>query len=162
MFLDRRLTKICDGEHMIIVSFERSIYAGPRPTDLAELKKFGIKRIINLQSGVYDTIRVYTETYYDDHLQFPPDFGMVEYHMPMSDILPPSQIYVKKILELCGDGVPTFIHCLSGVDRTGFVVAAIRMQILKWEYEDARYAWSLVRHPWYFWWESALKEWSVE
>lgn len=147
---------------MIIVDAMNSVYAGPRPTDLEALKKFGIKRIINLQSGVYDTLRVYTETYYEDTLQFPPDFGMIEYHMPMSDVLPPKQIFVKRILELCRDGTPTFIHCLSGVDRTGFVVAVIRMQTLKWKYEDARYAWGLVRHPWYFWWEHALREWSVE
>lgn len=142
------------------ISLAHNVFGGPRPKLLAELRDHGIKRIINLESGVYDTLRVYTETYYEDSLQFPPDFGMVEYMMPCSDITPPPEKIVSKILELVQDKTPTYIHCYSGVDRTGFVAAAIRMRLLRWSYDDALKAWREIRHPWYFYWERALRKWA--
>lgn len=141
-----------------MISDEFKIFAGPRPAELAALKREGIERIINLESGVYDVLRVYEGIEVE---QFPPDFGMMEYIMPCSDITPPPEKYVEKILELARDRIPTYIHCYSGVDRTGFVVAVIRMRLMGWSYEEALQAWRNVRHPWYFYWERALKKWST-
>ncbi len=143
----------------MIISSRNNVWGGPKPTSLKDLKDKGIKRIINLESGVYDLIRVYDETYYKDHMQFPADFGMSEYLMPCSDIKAPAALAVGKILELVFDKVPTYIHCLSGRDRTGFVGAVIKMRIDGMSFDDAVKWWREVRHPWYFYWEPALKEW---
>lgn len=145
----------------MIISERYKVWGGPRPSSLQDLAGQGIKRIINLQSGVYDVIRVYSETYYEETMQFPNELGMVEYHLPCSDITAPRAIYVKKVLSLVADGTPTYIHCLSGRDRTGFMAAAIKMRYVGLSYEQAVSWWRGVRHPWYFYWEHALREFST-
>jgi protein tyrosine/serine phosphatase len=143
-----------------IIDSKLQIWRGERPTDLTGLKNLGIKRIINLESGMYELIRVYDNEFSIEQLQFPPDFGMVEYHMPVKAYSPPPVKFIYKILDLVRDGIPTYIHCKQGVDRTGFVAAVIRMQINRWPYERALTEWKqLGRHPWFFWWESELIKW---
>lgn len=133
------------------------LWRGPRPNDLEELRRLGIERIISLQSGIY-------ELFADDRYerQFPSDFGMEHYHLASSDFTPPEPWVVAKFLELVTkDPKPTFLHCLSGVDRTGFLSAVYRMRVQGWSYEDAKAEWIAVgRHVWYYWWESSLKKWN--
>lgn len=141
---------------MILVDEVNDLYRGPRPKDLGELK--GIKRIINLESGVYSTLHP------DGKImrQFPADYGMTEFNLPCSDITPPEDWVVEKVITLvCHYIEPTYIHCLSGVDRTGYVCAAYRMRVQGWSYGAAVAEWTaLGRHPWYFWWGQRLKRWS--
>lgn len=136
-----------------------NIYRGPRPKDLSDLLPYKIDTIADLESGVYDLVQVYSETYKEQYVQFPADFGMRYYHMPCSDIFPPRREYILKCLELMQSGCVIFIHCLSGVDRTGFVVAVYRMRVQGWTYEQALAEWkSMGRHPWYFYWEKELRK----
>ncbi len=137
---------------------DRNCFRGPRPTDLKELRlDYLIDTIIDLESGVYDLIQGVSP-------QFPPDFGMAYYHLPCSDILPPTGAYVAKALDLMADvDRHVYIHCLSGVDRTGFMCAAYRMRIQGWSYADALAEWKKFgRHPWYFYWENSLKQYQVK
>lgn len=148
----------------MIRAVDRNTFRGPRPTDLRQLRvDYHIDTIIDLESGVYDVVQVYSETYFENVLQFPSDFGINYYHMPCSDFTPPKEIFVKKAIELMADvDRHVFIHCLSGVDRTGFVCAAYRMRVQGWTYKAARAEWiSVGRHPWYFYWEHELKKYAV-
>lgn len=141
---------------MILVDIANNLYRGPRPNDLRLLKDQGIKRVISLESGVYDF-------FHDDKFehQSPSDFGMEAYSLRCSDFTPPQDWVIRKVLQLTCDAKPTYIHCLSGVDRTGFVCAAYRMQMNGWPFTVANAEWiSLGRHPWYFWWEYKLKNWA--
>ncbi len=142
----------------MITHVDRNCFRGPRPPDLKELRiDFGIDTIIDLESGVYDLINGILP-------QFPPDFGISYYHMPCSDIMPPPAAYVAKALDLMSDvDRHVYVHCLAGVDRTGFVCAAYRMRIQKWSFEDARKEWiNLGRHPYYFYWERNLRQYAAK
>lgn len=143
---------------MILVDAKNSLYRGPRPNDLMDLQQAGIRRIISLESGIYDL-------FHDGNFllrQFPCEFSMNEYNMKSSDFTPPKDWVVKKFLFLVTERpAPTFVHCLSGVDRTGFLCAVYRMQVQGYPYEWALAEWKkLGRHPWYFFWEPALKKWA--
>ncbi len=134
----------------MITEVTETIYRGPRPKDLRELAPFEIDSVIDLESGVYEMLH--------DVPQFPEDFKMAYYHMPCSDVTPPRREFVEKCLALMETPRRIFIHCLSGVDRTGFVVAAYRMRVQGWTFEKATAEWeSMGRHPWYFWWTGELK-----
>lgn len=131
-----------------IVQVLPNLWRGPRPEDLAPLQKLGIKRLINL------------EFFHRGEDQNPEDFGMIEESLPCSDIFPPSTWVFERILRTLPDEIPTLIHCLSGVDRTGIICAGIRMRDCGWPYEAALLEWvNMGRHPWYFWWNYRLKEW---
>jgi len=141
---------------MLLVDEKTSLYRGNRPKDLNEVKNAGIKRIISLESGIYDLFHADQTV----ERQFPCEFGMDQYDMKSSDFTAPEDWVVLKFLALVRDEKPTLVHCLSGVDRTGFVCAAYRMQVQGWSFQQARDEWvNLGRHPWYFIWESKLKKW---
>lgn len=139
---------------MILVDRYKKLWRGPRletKDDFNLLKDYGIKRIISLE-------------YFDRDEDLNPEaWGMLEESIPCSDIFPPSDWAVQRVLNLVADDVPTYIHCYSGVDRTGFVCAAYRMQAMAWPYSAAVQEWEkLGRHFWYFWWAFKLKRWSLE
>ncbi len=137
----------------MILHVDRNCFRGPRPTSLKDLRlDFHIDTIIDLETGAYDLICGMIP-------QFPADFGMAYYHMPCSDIFAPHPAIVAKALDLMSDlDRHVYVHCLSGVDRTGFVCAAYRMRVQKWTYSDALAEWKKSRHPWYFYWEHELKK----
>ena len=114
-----------------------NLYRGPRPDDLAILQKLGIKRIINLESGLYDHWCPDTYTREEQH---PIDFGMELIHIPMNDFTAPVKDDVAKAIAYmtyATPQVPTYIHCLAGKDRTGYVCAAYRMKVQHWPYDKA-------------------------
>lgn len=139
-----------------MIQVDTNLWRGPRPTDLQPLQDQVFVRIISLESGVYDL-------FHADRVeqQFPCEYGMAQYDLKCSDISPPSDWVVLKFLALMKFGLKTFLHCLSGVDRTGFLCAVYRMRVQGWTYEAALAEWKkLGRHPWYFFWEPALKRWA--
>lgn len=145
----------------MIISEHYKVWGGPRPANLADLRAEGIKRIISLEAGVYQALKVYENERDSVMFQFPCEFGMAEYNMPMSAIQAPDKDYVDKILKLVADGMPTFIHCEHGQDRTGFVGAVIKMRYEGWTYKQALEWWSAFRHWQYFVWDKELEKWGV-
>ena len=138
-----------------MTEFTHGKWRGQRPKDLRDLKSLGIKVIIDLESGAY-------EGFHDDEYerQVPEDFDMIRFDIPCSDIFPPDRKKVIACLSLLSSDHPTYLHCLSGVDRTGFMVAAYRMNFQKWSFEDAHKEWlAMGRHWWFWWWRSELKKW---
>lgn len=144
---------------MPLVDDKYKLWRGPRPRSLGDVRNQGVERLINLESGFYQGALA-TEGLVVR--EFPPDFGMVEYNMPCSDLTPPEDFVVEKVCSLVMDAIPTYIHCLSGVDRTGYVCAAYRMRVCGWTYSAAVGEFrALGRHAWYWWWEGKLKKWAM-
>lgn len=143
-----------------MIQVSENLWRGPRPENLEDLQKQGFERIISLESGVY-------EFFHQDTLeteeQRPKDFGMISYLVPMSDITAPSREDVFRVINLIlFTKKKTYLHCKSGVDRTGFVCAAFRMQTQGWTYDAAYAEWvNLGRHWWYDWWKLWLKKYEV-
>lgn len=52
-----------------------------------------------------------------------------------------------------------YFHCLHGVDRTGWMAAAWRVQRMRWSADAAIYEWDkLGRNKWFYWtWPSKFK-----
>lgn len=135
-----------------------NISRGPRPQSLADIKAAGFLSILNLESGAY-------EIFHNDKYEFehPSDFGLKGYDIPLGDILPPCRLKVAAALSILARPEKIYVHCLHGVDRTGFVCAAFRMQRQGWTYEAAyKELRQLGFHLWSYWyWLPALKTYEV-
>ena len=92
---------------------------------VAELKKLGIKTVINFSGSE------------SDH-QFFRDSGIRLDHLPMSALFPKKRLY-RQFLDLFADpaNTPVFVHCHYGSDRSGVAVALYRIYIQKWDKEKA-------------------------
>lgn len=135
----------------------KDIWRGPRPTDLRELKREGFTRVISLQSGFEEIVT-------DSPLEFqdPYECGIKYYHLNWSNVFVPSAQKVLRLLSIIHDGTgrKTLIHCHSGVDRTGFACAVIRMRLQNWGFDMAHDEFvSMGRHWWFWWWKTELKKW---
>lgn len=147
----------------MIKQFNQYLIRGPRPKDISNLFSCGVKKIINLQSGFH-------EAFNDDdyETQFPCEYGIQEYTIPLSDFGYPKKERVRIALDIMKrsttDKELTYIHCLHGADRTGFVCAAYRMQYMGWSYKIAKqelFEMGFHKLP-YILWLPALKKWEVK
>lgn len=133
------------------------LYRGPRchPDEIVENK---IDVVLCLQSGLWDLATNDPYDNFDFHFY---DIQVV--NIGMSDFTPPEQDAVNRAINTIERslkyGRRVYIHCKSGVDRTGFVVAAYRMRVQKKPFKEAYEEWVREgRHFWYFWWKYALKK----
>ncbi len=103
------------------------LYRGgqPLPAGVAELKKLGIRTVVNFSGAEMDH-------------QFFRDSGISIDHLPMSAFFPEKQL-IRQFLDLFSDpaNTPVFVHCSHGSDRTGAAVALYRIHIQKWDKEKA-------------------------
>lgn len=139
-----------------MIQVAENLFRGPRPKDLRHLKSLGIDTIIDLESGI---LELFTNDVYER--QSPPDYDIKDYHLKCSDIWPPSEWAARRAVEIikreAAAGRKVYLHCLTGKDRTGFVVAVYRMMVEGWSLEEARREWVLRgRHLIYFWWSYYL------
>ena len=81
------------------------------------------------------------------------------YEVPMSEIFPPSRKQLIEGVTLI-ESAPAqiYVHCLHGVDRTGFVIAAYRMLVQGWTIEKAyQECLDYGHHVYaYWWWKRSL------
>jgi len=102
------------------------LWRGQRPKSFEELKVHGIKLVVNLQSGVFET---FTNTPYE--YEEADQFGMEEIELECSDFSAPTYSQVLFFIGLVAGarsaGRRVFVHCLHGKDRTGFMVAMWRI-----------------------------------
>jgi protein-tyrosine phosphatase len=115
-----------------MIQVSKNLWRGGRPKDLADLQKAGFKTIIDLESGIYEAL-------HDDKYerQNPADFGLRGVHIPCSDFFPPDYEKVSKFIAWSITSKKCYVHCLHGVDRTGYMVACYRMYIEGWSASDA-------------------------
>lgn len=122
---------------MFILKVDDGVYRGPRPStdeDWALLKKQNIKTILNLEYGWYE----YFHHEVNEEMEIAIDEDMNPINMKVSDICPPDEKEIKVALKiLTKKEKPIYIHCYHGMDRTGIICAAYRIEIQKWKYEDA-------------------------
>jgi tyrosine-protein phosphatase SIW14 len=106
------------------------LYRGAQPdrAGFEELEKMGVKTVVNLRSFHTDRwfIRGLDLHYY--HL------WLKAWHPEAEDI---SQFFKIYTLAKIKGELPIFIHCMSGKDRTGAMVALFRVRIMGWSKEDA-------------------------
>jgi protein tyrosine/serine phosphatase len=103
------------------------VYRGAQPTaeGFAELKKMGIKTIINLRL-----------MHTDDELLKGTGLNYIHFN---SFAATPNEDHVVNCLKIMNDPAcqPVFIHCQAGADRTGMIIAAYRMTYDKWSVDEA-------------------------
>lgn len=103
------------------------LYRGAQPTSqgMRELKKMGIKTIINLRSFHSDR----------DALG---DTGLEYEHIAMTSLYSEEKDIIQ-FLEIVADHdrMPVFIHCHHGADRTGLLCAIYRIVVCQWTKEEA-------------------------
>lgn len=104
-----------------------TLYRGaqPRKTGIKELKKLGIKTIINLRLSNTDAELISGS-------------GIKYYFLPVNT-LSPDEYKFSRFLEIISDpsNCPVFVHCRRGADRTGVAIALYRIKVQKWGVDDA-------------------------
>jgi len=135
---------------------DENFFRGPRPESLNDIVDNGITTIVSLQSGLYEL------THEDDYENAQPaDYGIKFYDLGCSDFTPPTPRVVQKVLQILAKGERTYVHCLAGKDRTGFVTAVYRMHVNDWSYSAAVAEMeNMGFHWWYFWWKRELKKYA--
>lgn len=138
-----------------------NLFRGPRPTDIRIVLERGFQQIITTQSGDEDKL---TDSLYEAQIRAKradpevvyPQLRLVQ--IKCSNIWPPTFFQVSEFLTALGTGMKTYVHCHSGVDRTGFLVACYQMQKLGMSFDDAYKEWvERGRHWWFDWWKFELE-----
>lgn len=148
---------------LIMHRVTEGLYRGPRPSNgLAEFQTLGFKSLINLEDDFYEIL--HDDVYEQEQ---PLDFGMRPFRYRMSDWAVPDPDLVRQIIKRIESenaaGNMVYLHCLHGEDRTGYVIAAYRMQVQMWSLDDAvkeMYSLGFHRFP-YFYWVPSLKQFVV-
>ena len=135
-----------------------NLWRGPLLKDWAPLKAQGFEQIIDLESGVYRTFHPQSD---DPALYL--TLGITDINIKLSPICIPRPHKVVRALSLIANGLKTYLHCLLGVDRTGYVVAAYRMTVQHWDFEEA--VDDMMDHGFhkyrYFYWVPSLFQYEV-
>lgn len=116
---------------------DERLYRGgqPKPQGFQKLKSLGIKTVISLRG---DDKKTYEEK---EALKA---LGIEFYNLPMSVYAHPSDKLILSFLEtvLNKNNQPVFLHCESGRDRTGAIVAVYRVVVsgltIKQAYKEAK------------------------
>lgn len=133
---------------------DEKLFRGPRPKSFKDLQEFGFTTVINLQSGAH-------EFFNDDEYEKESgaDFGIKEVNVECSDIFPPTQGQWIAVFGAVKESPgKVYIHCLHGVDRTGFMCAIYRMRVQGWSFSRAKkemFEMGFHKVP-YLWWLMAL------
>jgi len=110
-----------------------NLYRGGQPETggLEQLKKLGVKTIINLRD---DDERARAEKTEAESM------GFRYFNIPFASFDRPSDEAVDEVLKLLTsqENSPLFIHCKRGSDRTGTVIAIYRIEHDGWDGEKAK------------------------
>jgi len=129
---------------------DEGLYRGAQPSDkdLSELKKMGIKTIVNLRTSNVEAEKEKAER-----------LGLRYFSLPMSggQSLDRYETTAEKFLTIANDlsNRPVYAHCHYGIHRTGTMVAVYRMEKYGWSLETAleemqKYGFNKFEYPNYF------------
>ena len=115
----------------MISKIAEGLYRGPRINwhrDIADIMRLEIKTVLNLEAA-YD----------NEDVKECLKYGIQPLELNFSPYLPPTGDQIKVALDILTNQKfkPTLMHCRRGKDRTGFVVAAYRMEVDRWERDKA-------------------------
>jgi len=107
------------------------VYRGAQPdaAGIQNLKKLGVKTIINL--------RLPDDSWKDEAREALSN-GMNYTNIPLQGLGRPKNEDIKTILSIIGaSSSPVFVHCQHGCDRTGTIIACYRIERDHWQSEIA-------------------------
>ena len=108
------------------------LYRGAQPRDggLAKLRELGINTVINLRGASGRTRAQEAEAR---------ALGLKYFNVGLPNWGRPQDTRVQRILEIIAapENGRVFVHCRTGVDRTGTIVAMYRMTHERWSSNDA-------------------------
>ena len=127
-----------------------NFYRGGQPTEagIAELKKMGIKTVIDLRNN-------------DDRAKKEERWAKVAglrfINIPLSNLFGPKDDTIYAILKQIGreENQPVFIHCKRGSDRTGTTVAVYRISHDGWTGDQAN---AEAKKFGFGWWQFWMKD----
>jgi protein tyrosine/serine phosphatase len=112
---------------------DKVLYRGGQPNEngLIELKKIGIKTIVCLRDENKDEVKA--------EIELASKLGVEFVSIPLSVYRMPTDEQVLRFLDIVTDESkqPVFIHCYSGRDRTGAMVAMYRVVVQGWTIKQA-------------------------
>lgn len=143
-----------------IYELSEKVFRGQHPVnalDLKSLKDLGVKTILNLERGFFE----FFTAHFDYEVIHGTLMGMNVIQIQMSDFLPPSADMLDAALAILlrPESGRVYVHCMHGVDRTGFVCAAYRVHAQGWTQNRAiQEMYGMGFHKWsYFWWLPSLR-----
>ncbi len=103
------------------------LYRGAQPTaeGMRELRKLGVRTVVNLRSFHSDRHEIGDTGLAYEHI------FMKAWHPEDEDVVRFLQIVTDR------DRTPVFVHCQHGADRTGTMCAVYRMVVQGWTREEA-------------------------
>ena len=115
-------------DNFYVVDEDAQIYRSAQPDEesFPELKRVGIRSVLNLRQGFKDSVK-YKEAF----------DGIREYECGVNAGMMKQADLVRALKIIKEAPRPLLIHCLHGSDRTGTVVAAFRIAVQNWEVEKA-------------------------
>ena len=124
------------------------LYRGAQPTaqGMAELKKLGIKTIVNLRSMHSDRDKI-------------GDTGLSYEHIRMTASDSPDDEDVARFLRIAVDerSGSVFVHCKHGADRTGTMCAAYRIVVQGWSKQEALDEMTRGGFGFHRWWDDLVE-----
>lgn len=152
----------------------KNLYRGAQPDDLADFKTtlieytgamppyiFGRSLYINVIINLMNDIeRDYLGKSKKSDKQNPADYNLERHFIECDDITPPSPSQIDEFFRLVQQAYDqhknVYVHCLHGVDRTGFMCAAYRIKICGWSFLKACREWLGFGWHWYVYWSWAI------
>lgn len=108
-----------------------SLFRGAQPdeTGLKNLKRLGIKTVINLRT---------TNDLWKAEEAAAGRNGIAYTNVPLAGLGRPTEEQISRVLSIIETAPsPVFIHCEHGCDRTGAVIACYRIRHDKWSSQEA-------------------------
>lgn len=139
------------------IQVSENIFRGPRPEtspDFDKLAALAVVDLLDLQGAPWEVLTRFANL--REYLGYMRGFRSIR--IAMNGFLPPNQDDVELALDTL-TYKKIYVHCRWGKDRTGYVIAAWRMRVCGWTYDQAvaeMYANGF--HRIYFYWLPSLRK----